>query len=145
MILFILLIIVGIIGGIVGFREVLQPAQQQRVIDQLPFMRVFKEPTPMGGIFPTIAPSTNENDALSLLDMPLDIPSPTPTQGAESAVEPTEKVQPTDWIRQPPSPSRPTRVNLLEMRLIRRKLAKRRLKARENIKTRPLPDCDVGR
>jgi hypothetical protein len=95
MILFILLIIVGVIGGIIGFREVLQPAQQQRVIDQLPFMRVFKEPTPMGGIFPTIAPSTNENDALSLLDMPLDIPSPTPTQGAESAVEATEKLQPT--------------------------------------------------
>ena len=51
-ILFALLVVVGIAGTIFGFREVLQPAQQQRVIDQLPFMRMFKEPTPAGGRIP---------------------------------------------------------------------------------------------
>lgn len=95
MILFVLLIVIGVIGGIVGFREVLQPAQQQRVIDQLPFMRAFKEPTPMGGVFPTIVPSSSEDDALSLLDMPLDIPSPTPTQNVAPSIEATEEIQPT--------------------------------------------------
>ena len=77
-ILFALLIVVGIAGTIFGFREVLQPAQQQRVIDQLPFMRMFKEPTPEGGVFPTLASRSGESDALALLDMPLDIASPTP-------------------------------------------------------------------
>jgi hypothetical protein len=75
MIIFFLLIVGSIFAGVLGFREVLQPAQQQRVIGQLPFMRAFLDPTPEGGIFPTIAPAENNNDAMSLLDMPLDIPT----------------------------------------------------------------------
>ncbi len=78
LILFALLIVGGVAGAIVGFREVLQPAQQQRVIDQLPFMRMFKEATPMGGVFPTLASRSSEGDALALLDMPLAIDSPSP-------------------------------------------------------------------
>lgn len=81
-ILFALLIVVGVGGAIVGFREVLQPAQQQRVIDQLPFMRMFKEPTPVGGLFPTLASRSGESDALALLDMPLELDSATPSASA---------------------------------------------------------------
>lgn len=83
-ILFALFIVAGVGGAIVGFREVLQPAQQQRVIDQLPFMRMFKEPTPAGGLFPTLASRAGESDALALLDMPLAIASPTAPASAAS-------------------------------------------------------------
>ena len=93
MILFVVLFVGGIFIGIFGFSEVLQPAQQQRVIDQLPFMRAFLKPTPAGGVFPTIAPASNEDDALSLLDIPLDIPSPTPTATSNSANEATEELE----------------------------------------------------
>ena len=96
-ILFFLLIIGGVFAGVFGFREVLQPAQQQRVIDQVPFMRAFLKPTPAGGVFPTIEPSENEGDAMSLLDMPLNIPTQTPTQSASAEItaEVTEETQPT--------------------------------------------------
>lgn len=83
-ILFALLIIAGVGGLIFGFREILQPAQQQRVIDQLPFMRMFKAPTPVGGLFPTLASRSGESDALALLDMPLGIASPTDPPSAAS-------------------------------------------------------------
>lgn len=76
-ILFFVLVAIGIVGVIYGFREVLRPAQQQRVIDQLPFMRVLRNPTPIGGVFPTIVSAADTDGALSLLDMPLDIPLPT--------------------------------------------------------------------
>lgn len=79
LILFFFLIVIGIAGVVIGFREVLRPAQQQRVIDQLPFMSVLRRPTPEGGVFPTIIAPQNADAALSLLDMPIDIPSPTTT------------------------------------------------------------------
>ena len=96
-IIFFMLIVGGIFAGIFGFREVLQPAQQQRVIDQVPLMRAFLKPTPQGGVFPTMEPAENEGDAMSLLDIPLDIPSPTATQGASAEItaEVTEEIQPT--------------------------------------------------
>ncbi len=75
-ILFFLMIVLGIAAVIFGFREVLQPAQQQRVIDQFSFMRMFRNPTPVGGVFPTLVPAVDEDAALSLLDMPLEIASP---------------------------------------------------------------------
>ncbi|MCY4147400.1 MAG: C39 family peptidase [Chloroflexi bacterium] len=69
----------GVAFAVIGFREILQPAQQQRIIDQLPFMRVLRKPTPAGGVFPTIAAPIDEGAALSLLDLPLDSPPPTMT------------------------------------------------------------------
>jgi hypothetical protein len=73
------LIIGGGIVAIAGFRFVLQPAQQQRVIDQVPFMRAFMAPTPQGGTLPTVVPDQASNDAaLDLLNMPLSIASVTP-------------------------------------------------------------------
>lgn len=59
--------ILGVIGGIVVFRQVLLPAQQQRVIDQLPFMQVFKQPTPQGGAIPTAIPVESDISADDLL------------------------------------------------------------------------------
>ena len=94
-IIFFVLIVAGVFGGIFGFREILEPAQQQRIIDQLSFMKVFLKPTPEGGIFPTIEPSSDEGDAMSLLDMPLNIPSPTPTQSTNMTAEETEESEPT--------------------------------------------------
>ncbi len=75
--LFLLLVVFGVAGFVIGFREVLRPAQQQRMIDQLPFLSMLRNPTPEGGVFPTIVAPANADAALSLLDMPLDIASPT--------------------------------------------------------------------
>ncbi len=89
-IFFFVLVLLGMAGVIFGFREVLQPAQQQRIIDQLPFMRILRKPTPEGGVFPTIVSSTENDEALSLLDMPLDIPAPTQPAQATAAIQVTE-------------------------------------------------------
>ena len=83
MILFVVLVLLGIAGVVFGFREILQPAQQQRVIDQLPFMRALRRPTPIGGVFPTIVSPSGSDDALALLDMPLNIAPPTGTENEE--------------------------------------------------------------
>lgn len=86
-IIFFVLLLLGIAGVVVGFREVLQPAQQQRVIDQLPFMRMLRRPTPQGGVFPTLEPPANADDALALLDMPLDIASPVDAEQPQAAAD----------------------------------------------------------
>lgn len=100
-ILFFVLIVAGVFGTIFGFREILQPAQQQRVIDQIPFMRAFLKPTPQGGVFPTLEPDSDENDAMSLLDMPLDIPTQTPAaEATDEPAEETESVEPTPTATQ---------------------------------------------
>ena len=89
LIIFCLLLVLGVVGFMFGFREVLRPAQQQRLIDQLPFLSMLRNPTPIGGVFPTIVAPENAEAALSLLDMPLDIASPTPTQSSQSIAEAT--------------------------------------------------------
>lgn len=89
LIIFCLLLVLAIAGFVFGFREVLRPAQQQRLIDQLPFLSVLRNPTPIGGVFPTIVAPENADAALSLLDMPLDIASPTATQPNQSIAEAT--------------------------------------------------------
>ncbi len=86
--LFLLLVVFGVAGFVIGFREVLRPAQQQRMIDQLPFLSMLRKPTPEGGVFPTIVSPANADAALSLLDMPLDIASPTEApQESEAATQ----------------------------------------------------------
>lgn len=91
-VLFFLMVVVGATALIAGFREVLQPAQQQRVIDQFPFMIMFRNPTPVGGVFPTIVPAVDEAAALSLLQGPLEIATPAGTP--PRAIAPTT-AQPT--------------------------------------------------
>jgi tetratricopeptide (TPR) repeat protein len=68
-------VVVGSIAGVVLFREVFLPSQQQRVVEAIPFMRAFLRPTPMGGILPTVAPGGDEA-ALALLVQPLATQTP---------------------------------------------------------------------
>ena len=116
-ILFTLLLVLGIVGFVFGFREVLQPAQQQRIIDQIPFLTILRNPTPMGGVFPTIVAPENAEAALSLLDMPLDIASPTagPQRAslatattAPSIARLTETIAPTIAVAASPTAREPS-------------------------------------
>src|SRR5690242_4690001 len=90
---FCLLIILGAVAVPIIFREVLTPAQQQRVMDQLPFMEAFKRPTPMGGVLPTVGPnSALENSAMNLLNMgPI---GETATADPKSVIVPTATLAP---------------------------------------------------
>ena len=90
-----LLFLFGIFGAIFGFREILQPAQQQRVIQQIPFMRMFLEPTPPGGVFPAIVSTPDSEGAMSLLTAPLIPASPTASAAATVAGEQPPTIQPT--------------------------------------------------
>jgi len=93
LIIFFILVMLAIAGVVFGFREVLQPAQQQRIIDQLPFMSILRRPTPIGGVFPTIVSPADSESALSLLDMPLDFAATAATESAaivsQTTVPPT--------------------------------------------------------
>lgn len=98
-----LLVAFGIVGAIFGFRQILQPAQQQRVIQQIPLMRMFLEPTPMGGVFPSVVSTPDSDSAMSLLEGPLILASPTASAASPAAVMPTATesspvVRPTESI-----------------------------------------------
>lgn len=82
------LVIGAAVAGVVIFREVLEPAQQVRVIDNLPFMEAFLPPTPEGGRLPTVEPGiTNEQDALDLLNLQLDEFDATPTAASDASTD----------------------------------------------------------
>jgi len=88
-------VIVGSVAAVVVFREVLSPSQRVRVIGIAPFMEAFLEPTPKGGILPTVAPASADDGGLNpddLLSMPVleaetEEPAATPTT-AEATTEP---------------------------------------------------------
>ncbi len=95
-ILFFILVVAGMAAVIFGFREVLQPAQQQRIIDQLPFMSALRRPTPAGGVFPTLVAPDDSDSALSLLDMPLAIPATqAPATAPPTLLPPSARPNPT--------------------------------------------------
>lgn len=96
--IFFVLIVAGLAGIVIGFREALQPAQQQRIIDQLPFMSILRRPTPIGGVFPTLVSAADADSALALLDMPLDFSTPAGAEPATAGM--TATVQPS---RLPPT------------------------------------------
>ncbi|MCY3779937.1 MAG: C39 family peptidase [Chloroflexi bacterium] len=102
LIIIFVLVLLGIAGIIFGFREVLQPAQQQRIIDQLPFMSILRRPTPIGGVFPTLVAPADSDSALSLLDMPLDFAA---TSTAEPSAAATESTAPPTRIPPTATPS----------------------------------------
>lgn len=92
------MIVGGIGAGILVFREVLLPSQQQRVIDVLPFMRALMRPTPVGGTLPTVEPdATSNQSALDLLNMPVgprleetpEVAAPQISTASPTAGEPT--------------------------------------------------------
>ncbi len=117
MILFSAAVALGLAAVVIGFREVLRPAQQQRVIDQLPFMSLLRRPTPMGGVFPTLVSAEAAEDALALLDMPLDFASPAAPTGIETPVAvveaqssaatalPAPTIAPTATVTATPAPT----------------------------------------
>lgn len=83
-----ILLIVGFFFGIWTFNNILTGGQQVRVINRFPFMENFqdKQPTPQGGILPTVDPNVaSSNDASSLLDMDLGGGLATATEAATRA------------------------------------------------------------
>lgn len=113
-----LLAVLGSVGAVIVFRDVLLPGQQQRVIDQLPFMRVFMPPTPEGGTLPTAIPADSDISPEDLLAGPPALPALTttavptlqPTEAAvlitiEPSATPTHTPPPTATPTEPPSPT----------------------------------------
>lgn len=93
-----ILFILGGISVVIGFRSVLTPGQQQRVIDQIPAMRMLLPPTPQGGILPTAAPAEGGISPEDLLAAPplAESPTPEPTETLASVpVAPSPTLTPT--------------------------------------------------
>ena len=79
------------LGGVFTFRNVLLPSQQQRIIDQLPFMRALMAPTPPGGTLPTVVPVAGALSPADLLaDLPT-LPAATATVTATSSLPRTQR------------------------------------------------------
>lgn len=76
-----LLLVIGSVTSVVVFRNVLRPGQQQRVIDQLPFMQAFL-PRPASDTVPTAAPVNNGISPEDLLNAPLVNPTNSAPQPA---------------------------------------------------------------
>lgn len=84
--------VVGVIGSVAAFRFVLEPAQQQRVMDVLPFMEAFMPPRPAPDAkLPTPAGLENENVSADdlLNDLLGDSATATPTAEAIATETPT--------------------------------------------------------
>ncbi len=90
---------IGSIGGIYVFREVLEPARQQHVMHFLPFMEVFLPPSPGAG--DTLAPATSVDQSAvdALLNNPLDLPDlPSATETDEPSPTSTSTFEPTEAV-----------------------------------------------
>ena len=98
--------ILGGVGGVIAFREVLRPAQQQRVINTLPFMRSFLPPAPApDATVPTSlapTPSTEDIDNLLFGDLGLDQNEGDDSAETPEATLPTE-AEATEEATQPPT------------------------------------------
>lgn len=99
----------GLIGAVAAFRFVLEPAQQERVMQALPFMEAFLPPRPKpGDTLPTPVGSSSEQlspaDLLTGLSLSS---SPSPTA---ATLEPTEEptAEPSPIAATPVSTSAPT-------------------------------------
>jgi len=82
--------VVAVVGSLAAFRFVLQPAQQERVIQQMPFMESFLPPRPKpGDTLPT--PETSSNTDISPADLlgGLDLGSTATPQAVAPTLEPT--------------------------------------------------------
>ncbi len=115
-----LLTILGGIAGLYIFRNVLTTPQQFRVVTIVPFMDAFipRNPTPAGGVVPTVVPNQGDIDPSDLLALPLGgaeeteepsnvtpIPETTPESTPEATIEvllptptPTPTIVPTPTI-----------------------------------------------
>lgn len=96
---FVAAIIAGI-GGILIFRSVLPPSQQQRVITILPFMESFLPPRPgPNDAIPTPLPAQSNISPEDLLNAPIRLPTVEATS-PDSGVGPSRTANPS-------SPARP--------------------------------------
>lgn len=93
------IVLVAPMAGVYAFREVLRPAQQQRVINMIPVMEVFLPPRPApGDTLPTVVPGQSSNiSAEDLLGLSLI----TPTAVDEAIVVPTATVAATRIVPTP--------------------------------------------
>jgi tetratricopeptide (TPR) repeat protein len=78
--------IVGVVSGVLIFRDVLEPAQQSRVMGMFPFMEAFLPPRPApDDTLPTLASPNNDTAAQDLLNLNLNTSgvqdAPTPVDG----------------------------------------------------------------
>lgn len=107
--------ILGVVGAVAGFRFVLQPAQQERVIQSLPFMEAFLPPRPKpNDTLPTpdtsAATDLSPEDLLSGLDLG---GTATPEQVAptlEPTIEPTQAATLTPTVAPTLEPTQSTEV-----------------------------------
>ena len=108
-----LLLIVGTLGSIFVFRDVLRPGQQQRVINMAPFMEAFLPPNPGAGLalptpLPTYSNGVSPDDLLSVAlvtptpEVTVSIPSPSPTI---SVILSTATPTPTLTATETPTPT----------------------------------------
>lgn len=102
------LVIATGLGAVYAFRNILVPGQQQRIVDQLPFMRVLMAPTPPGGTLPTAVPVAGALSAIDLLaDLP-GLPTATSTTAAATATSvptATRPAQVTALASETPQPT----------------------------------------
>jgi tetratricopeptide (TPR) repeat protein len=92
--LFFILLVGGFFAGLWAFNNVLTTGQQQRVIGVAPFLENFLErnPTPEGGVLPTVDPSFGGGgNALELLTQPLISSTATIEAGTEQTEEPSQE------------------------------------------------------
>ena len=101
--------IVGMGAGVFVFRNVLRPGQQQRVINTIPFIKVFLPPRPApDAVIPTALPSNNTISPNDLLNIA--ILTSTPVVSASPPAMLTETPQPTNT---PPPTLEPTATQTL--------------------------------
>jgi len=92
-----ILIVGGVFAVFLGFNEILTTSQQVRVMDEFPFMEAFllREPTPQGGVLPTVDPNiASDNAAMDLLN--LSVESATEEPEEETTAETESTAEPTD-------------------------------------------------
>jgi hypothetical protein len=85
--------VVGVLIGVYLFREILEPGQQQRVINYLPFMESLLDRPDVGSTLPT-AQAVDEDAANALLNSPLSLASPTDDNAGAVSTEVTEDATP---------------------------------------------------
>ncbi len=103
------LTVIGVIAGVMIFRNVLTRGQQEAVVNRLPFMEALLPslpPTPEGGVIPTLPVATQGGTS------PLDLLAPLPTLTVPGEQTP-EIMQSTETVGLVPSPTATTATTAL--------------------------------
>lgn len=105
----------GIVGGVFFFRDSLEPRYQAELLNYAPFMRQFMRPTPAGGVVPTSAAAVNNPiSPEDLLNMTVGTATPQPEATGETTAQPTPEPSATLAPSSTPTPSpQPTEAALV--------------------------------